>query len=53
MYMMFYSYPETAKHLSAHNEFKKEIAQLRKKMEKKQLKNEDINNKLKRYFFNI
>ncbi len=52
MYMMFYSYPETANHIKEHKQFKEEIKELRKKSDNKQLKISDVNEKLKNYFFN-
>ncbi|MCX8093946.1 MAG: bacteriohemerythrin [Candidatus Goldbacteria bacterium] len=51
MYMTVFSYPDSIEHINAHKEFKKEITNLRKKADKKQLKIEDVNKKLKSYFF--
>jgi hemerythrin len=52
IYMTVYVYPDTEKHLTAHKEFKEEILKLKKMAEEDKLYIDDINKKLKNYFFN-
>lgn len=51
-YMMVYSYPGMQEHINAHEEFKDEIAGLRKKSSSKKITADHINTELKNYFFN-